>query len=650
MLKKIASLISDKMIRCLVVLLLSSILFNLEAQDTIVLHSVEIIDSPLRKPAEASMERVLDTSLIKRLNTVTMSQLLIQHSPVFIKTYGPGGLATASFRGTTPSHTLVLWNNIPLNAPTLGQVDFSTIPVFMTDEIALQWGSRTASNSGGLGGTVNIENNGCYNEGLILDLKQTYGSFNTIGSYITTGYSADKCFVRLKAYRSSSDNDFKYNNIAIIPHQVMRQENADFVDYGVMPEFELKFKNSRLSVVSWNQWSDRNHPQIMPNVGNNNTDEYNENMFSRNVISYKYYWNTGRLMFKTACFYDSQHYFLQSYTSTGNPVTTINTNNEALSFFNMLDLEQSLPRQWNLYAKVQWDNDNVKSDNYDGMKSRNILSFYTAVDGRLFGNLNLRLTLRDDVVDGKNVGLFPTATLSYSFFNIKELTANIGYSHNYRNPSLNDLYWNPGGNPDLKPENGKTVDFNIKYKKKKNDLTLESQLGIYNSWVKDWIQWVPTTYRYWIPENVAEVQAYGLEFHAGATYKIGDFDFSLSGNYVFSHTADMSDRAEAQNTKGKQLIYIPKHHANAFFSARWKTWNIAYTMEFTGSRNTSMNDDEFFAFQLKPYMLHHLSFGKQINKFNMEMRLNNFTNEDYQAVLWRAMPGISLEVSLGFKL
>lgn len=636
--------------RCFVVLSLMLFVFMAKAQDTIVLQTVEVVDSPLKKTAEASMERSMDPSLIKRLNTVSMSQLLIQHSPVFIKTYGPGGLATASFRGTTPSHTLVLWNGFRLNTPSLGQVDFSTIPVFMTDNIALQWGSSTSSNSGGLGGVVNIENNGHYGDGLILDLKQSYGSFNSIGSYLTLGYSAEKCFVRVKAYRNSSDNDFEYNNVALIPHQIMRQKNADFVDYGVMPEAEFKFKNSLLSVVSWNQWSYRNQPQIMPNVNNDNTKEYNENVFSRNFISYKYYWTTGRLMLKTACFFEQQHYFLQSYTSGGDPVTTVDTDNDALSFFNMVDVEQYLSPNWTVNAKIQWDNENVEADSYDSRKKRDMLSFYAAVDGNLFANVDLRFTLRDDVVDGKNVGLFPTATLSYTFNNIKNLSANVGYSHNYRNPSLNDLYWTPGGNPELKPENGKTWDFNLKYQKEIKRLKIESQLGIYYSMVNDWIQWVPTTYRYWIPENVSDVLAYGLELHVGLNYSFKDLNLSLSGNYVYSSTSDMSEMAELQNTKEKQLIYIPKHHANAFLSARWKTWNVSYTMEFTGRRNTSMNDDEFFAFQLDPYMLHHLSFGKQICKFNIEARLNNFTNVDYQAVLWRAMPGISWEVMIGYKL
>ena len=98
------------------------------------------------------------------------------------------------------------------------------------------------------------------------------------------------------------------------------------------------------------------------------------------------------------------------------------------------------------------------------------------------------------------------------------------------------------------------------------------------------------------------------------------------------------------------MIYIPKHHANAFAEVKWKTWNLNYTFEFTGERTTSMNDNEFFAYRLPCYALHHISLGKQLNKFRLELRINNITDKEYQTVLWRARPGRSYEVYLEFKL
>lgn len=615
------------------------------AQDTVVLQSVVVnADAVRHNAAETVMERKIDTALLKRLNTVTMSQLLIQHSPVFIKTYGPGGIATASFRGTTASHTLVLWNGFQLNAPTLGQVDFSTIPVFMTEQIALKWGSNTSANSGGLGGTVNIENSQHFGEGLIFDLKQTYGSFNSFGSFVTAGYSWASHLVRVKAYRTSSDNDFKYNNIGVIPHQVMKQKNGEFIDYGVMPEYQWRHRNSLITIVSWNQWSNRNCPQIMPNVGNDNTKEYTENGYSRNFISYKTYWNSGKLEVKSAYFYEKQHYFLETYTSIGTTVTSINSINDANVFHQIADVEQDLYKSWKIKGKIQWDHEMVKSNNYDGIKKRDIVSFYAAVVGNLLKPIDLRLTLRNDIVDGKSAGFFPTATASYNCIYLNGLKISAGYSRNYRNPSLNDLYWNPGGNPDLKPENGTTFDGNVNFTKSLGNFSVESQIGTYYSQVKDWIQWKPTSYRYWTPENVSTVVAYGAEAHLKMCYLFRDWNFSVSGNYVYSHTTDETDG------RGLQLIYIPLHHANAFAEVKWRTWNLNYTMEFTGERKTSMNTNEYQGFRLLSYTLHHISISKQIVKFNVEFKVNNLTNVDYQAIMWRAMPGRSFEICLNYKL
>ena len=492
--------------------------------DTIMLDNIEISASYISNKVEQKiMERKIDAAIVKSLKTISLSQLLIQHSPVFIKTNGPGGTATASFRGTTASHTLVLWNGFQLNSPSLGEVDFSMIPVFFTDEVSLQWGSKTSANSGGLGGVVNIDNSHKFNEGLILDMRMTDGSFDTRGLYATLGYSAKNVIARVKAYRNSSDNDFTYTNIATIPHQEMQQTNADFVDYGLMPEIKIRFKKSLLTFVSWNQHSHRNYPQIMPNVFNN-TKEYADNNFTRNFLSYKYYWNTGRIEVKSAYFHEMQDYVLESYSSNGNPVTQINTLNKSDVFRQIVDLQQDIYKSWKLYAKIQWDNEKVTSSNYSQFPTptsspkRNILSFYAAVDGKIYDDLDLRMTLRNDIVDDKSVGFFPTATLTYRMPFVEGLSFNLGYSHNYRNPTLNDLYWNPGGNENLKGENGKTVDLDINYLYENLNFNLDLRTGFYYSKVNDWIQWVPTTYRYWTPQNVSEVLARGAEFHLKANY------------------------------------------------------------------------------------------------------------------------------------
>ena len=622
---------------------------KLYAQDTITLKIVEVTAERERVEAvKPLVMRKLDTIVLKAKSTATLSELLIQHSPVFIKTYGPGGVSTASFRGTTASHTLVLWNGFQLNAPTLGQVDFSTIPVFLIDDVSLNWGSGTSSNSGGLGGTVNIDNSNHFGDGLLLDVKRTFGSFSTFGSYYTIGYYGKKVSVRVKTYRNSSENDFLYYNNAVLDtNRWMKQRNADFVDYGVMPEVSFMLKNSIISISSWNQWNDRNLPPIMTNVSNRNFEEWTKDNFSRNFVSFKTFWNTGNLQLKSAAFIENQRYFLEVRNpDTYDFVTGINSINKALVLHQIANLEQQLYKTWTLKAKLQWDNERVNSNNYEGQKQRNVISAYAAVNGEPFKMANLNLTARYDWTDGKPMGLFPTATFSYQLPFFKVLSFTLGYSHNYRNPSLNDLYWYPGGNPDLLPENGRTGDLAIKVNVQSGPFKLDLRTGGYLSKVRNWIQWKPSFYRYWVPENVALVFARGIETHLDVSFVKDDWKLSLSGNYVYTVTTDESESAVAQGVNGKQLIYIPQHHGNLFFNVHWKTWSMNYTMEVTGRRSTSYADEE--SFPLLPYTLHHIALGKQFEQFYIELRCNNFTNQDYQNVIWRAMPGRSFELMLNY--
>ena len=626
-------------------------LSQLHAQDTIMLQSVEVTADKYNIEAlKPLVARKLDTLVLQSKSTSNLSDLLIQHSPVFIKTYGPGGVSTASFRGTTASHTLVLWNGFQLNAPSLGQVDFSTIPVFLADDVSLNWGSGTSNNSGGLGGAVNIDNMHHFGDGFLLDLKQTYGSFNTLGSFLTVGNYGKKFSFRVKAYRNSSENNFEYTNHALIGHPRMRQRNAEFVDYGVMPEMSVLLGKSVISVSSWNQWNNRNLPPIMPNVSNINSEEWTRDNFSRNFVSFKTYWETGSLQLKSAAFMENQRYFLLTRNPvTDDTVTFINSENHALILHQIANLEQQLYKSWTLKAKLQWDNERVRSNNYVGEKRRNLASAYAAVSGEPFDCAQLNLTARYDWTDGKGMGLFPTATFSYQLPFYKAMSFTLGYSHNYRNPSLNDLYWYPGGNPDLLPENGRTVDLAVKYGLQKGPFKLDLRTGGYFSNVKNWIQWMPTSYRFWVPENVAKVYARGIENHIDAAFVKENWKVTLSGNYVFTVTTDESEKAEQQGTKGKQLIYIPRHHANFFLNTQWKTWNLSYTVEVTGRRSTSYNAQEFFAYDLPSYVLHHVALGKQLKKFRIELRCNNLTDKDYQNVIWRAMPGRSFEVMGEFR-
>jgi len=630
-----------------------SVAQNLQLNDTILLPDVEIIEKTALQSKDV-FQRTLDTLSMQAMRSTGLADLLSQHSAVFVKNYGPGTLSTVSLRGTSANHTLVLWNDLPINAPMLGQVDFSQIPVFFIDQVDLCWGSASASKrAGGLGGTVSLDNKMRLNRGLNLEISQSVGNFGTYGTYTTVDYSNKKIQLRTRLFRKVSRNDFTYENTASLPHAQLKEQNAEYADYGIMQEIHLSNRMGNFSLISWNQWNNRNLPPIMTNLERGgNPEEFQNDRFHRNLIRYLFAWKSGKIECKSAYFIEDQQYYLRTTTS-GNQaqtVTLIDSKNRLQSFYNQLNVTESILENLSIFGHLQWNHDKVISNNYDDTKQRAQSSISVGAKWDIHPRLNAELNVNQDLVGHTNIGLNPSITVHYQLPIKQNIHISTGISKNYRLPSMNDLYWYPGGNTLLKPERGITTDISAQWIYARGGYKAEADVNVFFSTISDWIQWRPTEYRYWIPLNIARVFARGIEFHCKTEGKLLEATVSLSGNYVITLTTDESQVAKLENSAGRQLIYIPKHHANVFVSTTYKSYLFTYTLEITGRRTTSVNSEDKFTGMLPTYMLHHVAIGKKMKHFTVDLRINNLCNKSYQTVLWRAMPGRNAEIFISYIL
>ena len=151
--------------------------------DTLEIGELNIYSNrPVSKTA--LKETRIDSAVLSQHAGGSLSELISEASPVFIKSLGRGGLSTVSFRGTAPSHTLVKWNGLTLNSPMLGMVDFSDIPVFFIDEVNLLHGnSSLTETAGALGGIINLGTTTAEMKGLSGTLMQGLGSYGTYQAY-----------------------------------------------------------------------------------------------------------------------------------------------------------------------------------------------------------------------------------------------------------------------------------------------------------------------------------------------------------------------------------------------------------------------------------------------------------------------------------
>ena len=111
-------------------------------------------------------------------------------------------------------------------------------------------------------------------------------------------------------------------------------------------------------------------------------------------------------------------------------------------------------------------------------------------------------------------------------------------SRNYRFPTLNDLYFLPGGNPDLKNEQGFTYDAGVSFDVGKQGVyKFGGGVNWFDSYIDDWIIWLPTTKGFFSPRNVKKVHAYGVEVKANlAVQPAKDWLIDLNGTYSVSYT------------------------------------------------------------------------------------------------------------------
>ncbi len=621
--------------------------------DTLYLHEFEVI--ALKNDFKSTCKQTeIDTLIRKEFEHYDLGELLSSFSPVFIKSYGKGSIASASFRGTAASHTQVLWNGFAINSPMLGQVDFSYIPESFFDEVKLLFGGGSLEAQGGaLGGAVLLNNFSGNKNKPLFHFNQSVGSFGAFNTSAGINWVKGRFTSETAAVLQTAQNDFKYYNNGVLPPEWMTQQNASFLNTGFQQHFSYRLNaRNMIRVITWNQWNHRNIPPIMTNVyKGGDPQEYQDDFFSRNIIAWSWHRGENDLSSKIGCFYEDQHYYLKTTTQVDSSVVTlIDSKNKTSGYYWKTAYQRTFDNDWTLKTGFDLMHDRVNSNNYDTIQSRNTVSFYAKTEKRFFKKLTLDFLLRAEVTDGRFLPLMPLAGINFKLLDKEALFLRGTVSGNYHLPALNDLYWYPGGNPDLLPENGMEYDAGINYLKELNShVTFSAELSAYYSLIRNWIQWKPTDYRFWTPENIGFVKSRGVEASLLINGYFKGIGYRFSAKYAYTKTTDESDLAEEGGYAGRQLIYIPLHHGNLFAYATFRGWTVSWNTIFTGARNTTTNPEEDFSGRLPYYSVNNVQVGKKVavkrTVMHIHLKVNNFFNVQYQSVLWRAMPGIHYELA-----
>lgn len=565
-----------------------------------------------------------------------VGDLLQQSNSVFLRSYAPGGLSTASSRGTGYRHTAVLWNGFNLQSPMNGGNDLNLLPVFLMDDVQMSYGGGSALfGSGAIGGSLQLNNSPSGPMGQSGGLQLSAGSFQDLGQYAKYNIRTKRFASSLKAFHRQAQNDFRFRDQG----QIRRQQQSHFQQFGLLQSLQYRLGPSQVvRAWGWYQNSDR---QIPPNRTARNNREMQKDISLRLAAEWQYIARQGVIKSRAA-FLDEQ----LDYSSD----IVQNSASRTRSLDWQTEWDHQWHPKWRLNGGLQFIHRQAEAPS--AFSSNPNRQQYA-----LFGSLKTQqthwsanLSIRQELVDGSFVPFTASLGGQYQAFKGWQLKGRAYRSYNL--PTFNDLYWAGAGgtgNPNLEAESGWGTELGLALEGG-NKWPWEQSLHLYSQWIDNWIQWLPSSGFNWEPGNLRSVWARGLEYQWKLGRQWGSTTWQFSTNYHLSLSSiHKTGPNESSALQGKQLIQTPLHSGSAQIRLLWPLLSITYTHLWTGKRfTTSDNAESQDAYQLATLRLRR-RFLRWPLQPSASLHIHNLWDHAYEVVPLRPMPLRHFRLQLGIQ-
>ena len=580
----------------------------------------------------------IDSSRLRDYPLFTITEVLNDNTPLFLKNYGSGGTATSSFRGTSAGHTQVTWNGININDPMLGQSDFSLLPSGMIENVLVSFGGASMDlGSGAIGGIINLENEPYWEKNTRIDAFTGAGSFGKYSGLVKVSTGSDHFQSVTRGYLNSSQNNFPYYDTDAIPDPIWkRRGNNQIMQKGFMQELYLRKAENVLSARFWYQSADRDLPgsTLYGYAGEKQSDNSFRSLLNYDIVDGK------KEYFAAAAWMLSN----LNYTSR---LYSIDSRNKADNFVLKGGMTTPLGEYSRLKIILNEELNIIKSNNYKEGVRRNNASVTLSAERKKGKRYGAVLLLRE-TLDDRSL-LIPDYSAGFEFRVISEEEhyLKINLSRNSKIPSLNDRFWNPGGNADLKNEYAYSYEIGYKLDQSiSRSVSLGYELNYYNNYIRDMIQWRPGDSSFWVADNIGRVNSSGFETSLAVKYLNNNLSVDLNAGYSYTRAIEINNIAS--ETKGKQLIYIPENQANSSLHIIYKKIYAIWLTNFKGRTYTTADNSGY----LKGYSINNFTGGMKINYhenlLDLSFKIENIFDVSYKTIDYYPQPGRTFFLILSF--
>lgn len=563
---------------------------------------------------------------------ISLSDRLLWENRLDVRANAPGTLATISIRGAGPNRTPVFWNGLNLQSPMNGVMDVSLVPFWPEDQLEIQYGGQSATqSSGAMGGSVLIaQGQSALKKGFSGNLNAGLGSFARLETSASAGFSGNKVSSSIRAAWQQADNDFLFQKQGLDGRFYSTRQSNNYIerfDLQQFNRFELNSKN-KLKTAVWFQNAFREIPPSTTEVPRQTwqKDQSNRVLLNwENAPNPRSLWST-----RVAWLEDFLAFNLVGNIDTSHSRQILLSTERAVSFGNrwVWRLGGTAIRQW---AQVDGYSDSLK---WFGQ---------TRLAGFAMGEWNWRNTrisglLRQEWVEAQAAPFTGSLGLQQGLGRVGELRFHL--SRNFNLPTLNDRFWKNLGNIDLRPEKGYSTDLGWAY----NNPIFSAELSGFQLVLDDWILWQPDSTGLFRPSNLRKVWSRGIE--AAGKWKVTNKQWKVdfSGRMQYSRTTNIAVY-DGMDGLGRQLAYTPRFSGGLSLRVSHGIFGAAYLHQITGKRLDNGGKE------LKGFQVGNLLASCALLKghLTLDFRLENIWNAQYEIIRYRPMPGMNWRLGVGYR-
>jgi len=568
--------------------------------------------------AVGSRRLALDSLTLAQYRGASLAEALQARSPLYIKSYGPGQLASISLRGTSARHTAVLWQGFNINIPSLGEADFALLPLGATTRVAVQPGPAAALyGSGTVGGAVLLDTDPDWRPGTRGSVQADAGSFGTRGGSAeasgVSGASEVSGVTPRLAWRTAfsgraAQNDYPYWLPTPAGPERRRLVGAALLhQLSLSQDLRLRLGTAgELSAAAWLTDTDR---EIQPSIYAAPSQAGERDQSRRLLLGYRHLASARRQWAVRAAWVEDRLDYREGASVDRSLMRTTQAQAEHTL---ALGSQGSPANPWgSLRVGAEMQHFAAAVDGYDAAEIRENRAAAFALL-RLDPRPGLRLSgnLRQALLPGGAAPLSPTlgiewdlisdfkasevdnyATKSLSRSVTQSLTATASAARSYRAPTLNERYWRPGGNPDLRPETGWGYEAGLRHRAAlaldlNASLSLTSELTGFHQLINDWVQWLPGSTAVWSPRNLRQVRTQGLEASTTLAWRRGRYALNTRAAYHLTETTKLAGAPADADPVGRQLPFVPRHQAAFVLDQQWRGWGLSAQAGAVSARYT----------------------------------------------------------------